>query len=449
MKKAKQLIGVFLSLILLLSCFSITAFADTRSDQVAFYVIDASTGEEIPITDSQMRAADSVTVTEYNPWEPYQSYTGSYSGTFYSLRSILISAGIDVTNAHGILTKDSNSSYYCYEKSDISYVYVFDQSEVENYGYTVGQKGTYGTGYRGGGSKDDWITNISSLTVAFECSQTYPGSSTCQHKCIYCGKEEHSRLTVPGLFGWKMYDCQYKLNSWVNAEGHWVYVGSDGYVCKGWLQLGKTWYYLDPDDGVMVTGYQIIDGVPYCFADSGAMGVGWVKTKAQYSGYDWYYASSSGRLMSGWLASGGKWYYLDPADYKMRVRWLHSYKGNEYFFKPSGEMATGWTWIPDWDGASTGNWYYFSSSGAMVTGWIYSGGYWYFLAPGGRMAANEWFDGYWLNANGTWTYPYRGSWHVNSYGWWFGDTSGWYARNQKVRIDNSYYYFDGNGYWYY
>jgi len=64
----------------------------------------------------------------------------------------------------------------------------------------------------------------------------------------------------------------------------------------------------------------------------------------------------------------------------------------------------------------------------------------------GAMAASEWCDGYWLNANGTWTYQPRGSWKSNSTGWWFGDTSGWYAKNEKVKINGVEYTFDAAGY---
>ena len=81
-----------------------------------------------------------------------------------------------------------------------------------------------------------------------------------------------------------------------------------------------------------------------------------------------------------------------------------------------------------------GKWYYFSGHG------YYSRG-----NGTGRMAANEWIDGYWFNKNGTWTYKYRGSWKHNKTGWWYGDTSGWYAKGWQ-RIDNQWYYFNKNGY---
>ena len=68
------------------------------------------------------------------------------------------------------------------------------------------------------------------------------------------------------------------------------------------------------------------------------------------------------------------------------------------------------------------------------------------MKASGAMAANEWCSGYWLNANGTWTYQPRGSWKKDSTGWWFGDTSGWYAKSTTIKIDGKDYTFDAKGY---
>ena len=83
----------------------------------------------------------------------------------------------------------------------------------------------------------------------------------------------------------------------------------------------------------------------------------------------------------------------------------------------------------------------------MQTGWVKDGESWYYLKSSGAMAASEWCEGYWLNANGTWTYQYKGSWKQDSKGWWFGDTSGWYAKSTTVKIDNVNYTFNASGYW--
>ena len=132
----------------------------------------------------------------------------------------------------------------------------------------------------------------------------------------------------------------------------------------------------------------------------------------------WYYYDDAGHPVTGWKKIGGKWYYMNN----------------------QGVMQTGWKQI-------SGKWYYFQSSGAMVTGWKKISNVTYYFKPSGAMAAKEWCSGWWLNANGSWTYQYKASWKKNARGWWYGDMSGWYAKNATITIDGKRYTFDANGYW--
>ena len=153
----------------------------------------------------------------------------------------------------------------------------------------------------------------------------------------------------------------------------------------------------------------------------------------------WYYYNADGSMAKGWLKDGNAWYYLDTVTGGMKTGWIKD-GGTWYYLYGSGAMAIGWVNVNN-------VWYYMNSSGAMVTGWQQINGTWYFLKGSGAMAANEWCGGYWLSANGSWTYKPVGSWKKNGTGWWFGDTSGWYAKNETVRIDNVEYTFNAKGYW--
>ena len=64
----------------------------------------------------------------------------------------------------------------------------------------------------------------------------------------------------------------------------------------------------------------------------------------------------------------------------------------------------------------------------------------------GAMAYREYYGGYWLNADGSWTYPYTASWKLTDGRWWYGDNTGWYAKNQTLWIDGTAYGFDAEGY---
>ena len=114
----------------------------------------------------------------------------------------------------------------------------------------------------------------------------------------------------------------------------------------------------------MAYGRVQIDGKNYFLNTPGANADG----RMQHSGwlYDsiygkWFYATSSGELLTGWHNIGGTWYYFD-----------------EY-----GVMLTGWINV-------SGTWYYANASGAMATGWLNIGGTWYYLDGSGAMVANSW-----------------------------------------------------------
>ena len=213
------------------------------------------------------------------------------------------------------------------------------------------------------------------------------------------------------------------------------YAYSYKYVTVGWVHFGTgMWFYFKTDGSgnYLKNTMATIDGKTYGFNKTGFMIMGW----AEFSG-KWYYFNNSGVMVTGWLNNNNKWYYLN-ADGSMVTGWKQI-DGKWYFFEGTGVMKTGWV-------GSGSTYYYMDTTGAMVTGWKQISGKWYYFKASGLMACNEWCDGYWLNADGSWTYPYKGSWRQNSKGWWFGDTSGWYAKSETVRINDKDYNFDANGY---
>ena len=190
---------------------------------------------------------------------------------------------------------------------------------------------------------------------------------------------------------------------------HFGKLTSDG---GKWIKNTKGWWYRRSDGTYPKNQWEMIGGKWYHFDASGYMQTNWLKLNGT-----WYYLGSSGAMVTGWNQVGGKWYY----------------------FSSSGAMQVGWKKLG-------GVWYYLDSTGAMVTGWKTIEGKTYYFKENGAMAAKEWCKGWWLNADGTWTYKYKASWKKNSKGWWYGDTSGWYAKNCTIKIDGKNYTFDANGY---
>ncbi|MBO5609662.1 MAG: hypothetical protein J5929_04790 [Eubacterium sp.] len=99
-----------------------------------------------------------------------------------------------------------------------------------------------------------------------------------------------------------------------------------------------------------------------------------------------------------------------------------------------------------WKQNDTGWWYEDTSGWYPVMKWQKIDGLWYYFGVSGYMAANEWIDGWWCNADGSCTYEYQASWKQDANGWWYGDASGWYAKSEWQKIDNIWYYFGDDGY---
>ena len=115
---------------------------------------------------------------------------------------------------------------------------------------------------------------------------------------------------------------------WIYDEGHWYYLQKDsgfdaridsltvGELVRGWVKdfpltydedklKAAPWYYLDPTNGIMQTGWQYLGNKWYYFRSSGAMATGWYQ-----EGSTWYYLNAgNGDMKTGWFQVNGKWYY--------------------------------------------------------------------------------------------------------------------------------------------
>ena len=140
---------------------------------------------------------------------------------------------------------------------------------------------------------------------------------------------------------------------------------------------------------------------------------------------------------TGWMKDSKGWWYRNSDGSYSRSKW-QQIGGSWYYFDGSGYAATGWKKIGN-------EWYFFDGNCAMVTGWKKLSGKWYYFKKSGAMAHGEYCEGYRINSDGTWTYPYKCSWKKDSKGWWYGNSK-WYARSCSIKIDGKLYTFDGDGY---
>ena len=99
-----------------------------------------------------------------------------------------------------------------------------------------------------------------------------------------------------------------------------------------------------------------------------------------------------------------------------------------------------------WKSDSTGWWVEDSEGWYPTSQWQKIDGIWYYFNASGYMASGEYYDGCWFNTDGSWDEQYYLTWKSDSTGWWVEDKSGWWPSSQWLKIDGSWYYFDGSGY---
>ena len=170
-------------------------------------------------------------------------------------------------------------------------------------------------------------------------------------------------------------------------------------------------------------------------------GYGWSYNPAE----GWYFYDAAGIKVTGWLNSGGKWYYLDPNNVEypglMVSDCIREIGGDVYGFNRDGSMAVGWYY------RESEGWYYHDQSGVRKTGWVKSYSAWYYLDP-----ENVEYPGLMVSdcireiGGNTYEFDENGTMKI---GWCYKDGEGWYYHDQSgarktgwVRSYGLWYYLD-------
>ena len=161
---------------------------------------------------------------------------------------------------------------------------------------------------------------------------------------------------------------------WVQKDGNWYYVRSDGSLCTGILEDRNVYYYLNP---VMETNVELksVDGVLYNIDAAGHLAIvpdGFYKksetvmiNSSTRIVEHLYYVSDGKIPQKGWKVIDGNWYYFEDLDLTGMCRPVVgcTYKIDDkyYLFNADGTMVSnGWKLVDD-------VWYYASASGALAT----------------------------------------------------------------------------------
>ena len=139
---------------------------------------------------------------------------------------------------------------------------------------------------------------------------------------------------------------------WQWLDKHWHYYADSGAMKTGWLKDQETWYYLEDQEGIMLVGFQQVDGKRYYFSASGAMQTGWKWFDNHYRYFEasgamrigwikdkgvWYYLNpEDGIMLVGLHKINGDHYYLDSTG-AMQTGWKQI-DGNWYYFQTDGSL---------------------------------------------------------------------------------------------------------------
>ncbi len=151
---------------------------------------------------------------------------------------------------------------------------------------------------------------------------------------------------------------------WAKEGSYWYYFNDEGLMETGALELynngEKEYFYLDPSTGRMQTGWVLVKAAE-------------VNSPTGSTGSFYQYYNDNGTLKTGWLNTGGKWYYL-------ATQKDIDTTGGSLYGKRIGEMAVGL--VEDIDGGDL----YFTSSGSLVQGnWQTIDGNRYYFGSNGKM----------------------------------------------------------------
>ncbi|SCW39714.1 Glucan-binding domain-containing protein (YG repeat) [Ruminococcaceae bacterium YRB3002] len=186
-------------------------------------------------------------------------------------------------------------------------------------------------------------------------------------------------------------------NLWQRVDDGWVYWDANGHKASGWNKIGKTWYYFDPEDNLMLADQWLWEDnskgqrVGYHFNSDGAMEknkwIVWSETDSK----NWMYLGADGATVIGWKRISKDWYWFDnelPEEnlyYGVMAR--DRQVDNLYYVGSDGKMVTNkWVKVEDAPGYYT-FWSYYDANGVMANkGWKKINKKWYWFASDGIAA---------------------------------------------------------------
>ena len=177
------------------------------------------------------------------------------------------------------------------------------------------------------------VANTENTAVSSETESAETEATTVQ-------TSETTTETQPNA-EWRLIDDEY-------------YLYIDDVMATGWVSNEGHMYYLNPENGTTMKGWQEIDGSWYYFCKAGYIVTGWQQIDDL-----WFYFNMNGNMLTGWQQIEGSWFYFE--DNGTMLTGFQEMDGNTYYFDPNGHLRVGWMKIDD-------EMYFFDKDGIMFTG---------------------------------------------------------------------------------
>lgn len=140
---------------------------------------------------------------------------------------------------------------------------------------------------------------------------------------------------------------RYKLNDgryysgWVTKNAKTYYFNAEGYALQGWYKINDETYYFD-HNGVMADGFVEINNKLRYFDEGKLVKGEFLTFDVEYEdggkGTATYYASTSGKIATGWRKLNGEYYHFDIENGVMDTGWA-KVGNNYYYFGKDGKMC--------------------------------------------------------------------------------------------------------------
>ena len=185
--------------------------------------------------------------------------------------------------------------------------YHFDSEGVMTKGLTTIGNSLYFFNSKGQ-MKKGWVTTGGKKYYFDKKGKAYVSRWLTYKKKKFYFNSEGVMSTGSVVIGGQTYnfDSNGKLKTgWITINGIRYYADKNGKICVNqWITYNKHKYYLG-EDGIAVTGMQIIGSHIYYFDSTGMMKTGWIMIDGER-----YYFSSSGAAFVGWHLINNERYYF-------------------------------------------------------------------------------------------------------------------------------------------